>query len=342
MIKTVDLFKTDFFKNISFAFDNGVLCILSKKPERSAALLETLAGIKFADGGEVKGIKKVSYLPKGSPLPLAITAKEYIDFIQGIKKVKELSEKISDIIESFSEKRIEFLSNFERFTLCIASSLIGDPDLIISEDPYYNLSYDEYGDLKFLIKSVSEDVPVIFSSSSVFECKEISNKLLVMSAGNQIYFGDTKTLFSTDIHETDIICLIRGEKESINAALSRFNPEITETVRENIYCVNVKKIAMFKAAETRNKIKKQLTKAKLPLLELRSDKEALLNIIGELTEKDKAKRSEYEENKPSKITKITKSLISFNHDDDNETEKEDTEIEESIKAEDTFDFSEDE
>ena len=50
-LKVNGLCKKDVFKNIAFSIDSGILCVLSKKPERSSALLDTLVGVKKADGG---------------------------------------------------------------------------------------------------------------------------------------------------------------------------------------------------------------------------------------------------------------------------------------------------
>lgn len=319
-LKVNGLYKKDVFKNITFSLDSGILCVLSKKPERSSALLDTLVGVKKADGGEILGNDNAAYLSKGSPLPGCLTVKEYLSFILKIKKVTEIPETVLDITEEFSEKTIEKLSSLERVSLGIAAALIGNSCFIALEEPYSDLTFDEYGDFKQLIRSVSEETPVIFSSSSVFECKEISDKTLVLSTGSQIYFGDTKTLFDADINETDISCLIKGDKEIIIACLERYSPEVEETVREDIYSVTVKRVPMFRAAETRSRIKKALTKTRLSLLEMRSEKEALLNIIGELSESDRKKRAEYDESVSVKTVKISRSLVVFSHDEDDDGE----------------------
>ncbi len=319
--KVNGLYKTDVFKNIEFALESGVLCVLSKKPERSSALLDTLVGVKAADGGEIFGNEGAAYIPKGAPLPSYLTVKEYLCFVLKIKNETELPEKVLEITEDFYEKVIETLSPLERLSLGVAASLIGNPSVIALEEPYRDLTFDEYGDFKQLIFSVSEKTPVIFSSSSVFECKEISDKALVLSTGSQIYFGETKALFETDINKTDVCCLIKGDEKAIIATIERYSPEIKETVREGVYLVTVKDVPMFRAAETRSRIKKQLSKARLSLLEIRSEKEALFNIIGELTECDRKKRAEYEESASLKATKITRSLISFSHDEDSEDDE---------------------
>jgi len=331
MIKASDLFKADIYNNVSFELSEGVLAVLSKKSERSSVLLDTIARVKTADGGELSGNESAAYLSKGCPLPRDITASEYLDFILKVKKRDTPPEKIFALTEEISGKVISSLSALERLTLGVAASLIGDPDVIVIEEPYYGLSYEEYGDLKELLSSVSEEVPIVFSTLSVYECKEISDKIVVLSAGSQVYFGDTKALFETDINETDICCLIKGDKETIIEALERYSPEVTETVRAEIYSVTVKSVPMFRAAETRARIKKLLTKARLSLLEIRSEKEALLNIIGELTENDKKKQREYEESIPREITKITSSLVAFSHDDDGDEDVEDDEDSEELE-----------
>ncbi len=341
IFKVNGLYKTDVFKNIAFELDGGVLCVLSKKPERSSALLDTLVSVKSADGGEILGNENAAYLSKGAPLPRCLTAKEYLSFVLKLKKETSFPEKTLDITENFREKTIETLSPFERLSLGVAASLIGNPSVIALEEPYFDLSYEEYGDLKALLLSVSEEIPVIFSSSSVFECKEISNKTLVLSAGSQIYFGDTKTLFETDINETDISCLIKGNKEAVTASLERYCPEIEETVRAEIYLVTVKSVPMFRAAETRSRIKKLLSKARLSLLEIKSEKEALLNIIGELSESDRKKRAEYDESVSAKTAKITRSLVAFSHDEDEEeADTEEWEAADGIELQNSDEFSE--
>ena len=319
MIKADNLFKADAFNNISFETDSGILCVLSKKAERSSALLDTLVGVKKADGGELSGIESAGYLSRGCPLPKNITADEYIKLVSDVKNRAVVPEKTVSLTEEFSNEYIASLSALERITLGVAAALIGNPSVIALEEPYHGLSYEEYGDLKELLLSVSAEVPVVFSSGSVFESKEISDKILVMSSGNQVYFGKTETLFENEINETDICCLVKGEEETIIAVLEKFYPIIEDTTRQDVYSVTVKGVPMFKASEARAKIKKALSKAKISLLEIKSDREALLNIIGELTDKDRRKKAELDEIKPEKVTKITKNLVAFSHDEDEES-----------------------
>lgn len=326
MIKADSLFKAGAFKDISFELSGGVLCVLSKKPERSSALLDTLAGVRHADGGRLFGTENAAYLAKHCPLPQRLKVSEYLDLVSSLRGNAEIPERVSELTEELLKAEIGSLSALERLTVGLSASLIGEPSVIVLEDPYAGLGYDDHGELKLLISAVAEELPVIFSSSSVFECKEISDKTLVMSGEGQIYFGGTQVLFDTDIKETDITCLIKGEREKIISSLERFSPEVAETVRENVFSVSVKSVPMFKAAETRSKIKKQLSKARLSLLEISSEKEALLNIIAELDEKDRKKRSEYEESKPLKIEKITKELISFSHGDDIDAEAPESDV----------------
>ena len=317
MIKADNLFKANAFGNISFEFESGILCVLSKKPERSSALLDALVGIKKSEG-VLSGVESAGYISKGCPLPRAITANEYLSFVSSLKNNASPPELTLSLTEEFSETYIASLSALERITLAVAAALIGKPSLIAIEEPYYGLNYEEYGDLKELLITVSKEVPIVFSSGSVFESKEISDTILVMSSGNQIYYGQTKALFETEINETDICCLIKSEKETIMASLERFSPIIEETTRQDIYSVTVKNVPMFKAAETRARIKKTLSKARISLLEIKSDREALLNVIGELSENDRKRKSEYDEVKPTKVTKITQNLVAFSHDEEDE------------------------
>ena len=341
MIKIASLFKKDVYKNVSFELECGVLCVLSKKPERSSALLDTLVGVRKADGGEITGVENAAYIAKGAPLPEGLTAREYLKLVSGMAGKTYVQPTVEDLTEDIPlEYSISSLTPLERLRLAVAAPMVYEPQLVVIEEPYYGLSAEDYGELKEFIHTVSEFVPVVFSSSSVFESKELSSKTLVLSTGSQIFFGDTETLYGTEINETDVVCIVKGEKEDILSALERYSPEIEETVREGVYCVTVKAVPIFRAAETRGRIKKLLSKARLSLLDISSEKEALLNIIGELSENDKKKRAEIEAKKTEKIkvTKITGSLIAFNHDgEDEESEEED-----DTQGEDEEDYSDEE
>ena len=188
MITVNALQKNDAFKDISFELESGVLAVLSKKAERSSLLLDALAGFKKADCGSLSGNENVAYIAKGAPLPKTLTAEEYLKFVVSVKGISKIPENVLTLVEDFFDAEIGRISSVERMTLGVAGALIGKPDVIILEAPYFGLYYEEYGDLRELLRLVSEDVPVIFSSSSVFECKEIIDKIFVMSSGTQIYF----------------------------------------------------------------------------------------------------------------------------------------------------------
>ena len=341
MIKVGSLFKNDVYKNVSFELECGSLCILSKKPERSSALLDTLAGVKKADGGETDGIDKAAYVPKGAPLPENLTVREYLKLANSMSGMSYMHSTVEKLTEDIPmDFMISSLTPLERLIVAVAAPLAYRPKLVAIEEPYYGLSVEDYGELKEFIRSVSELVPVVFTSSSVFESKELSDKTLVLSTGNQIYFGDTETLYGTEISETDIVCIVKGEKQDVLTALERYSPEIEETVRDGVYCVTVKAVPIFRAAETRGRIKKLLSKARISLFDISSEKEALLNIIGELSENDRKKKAEIEAKKTEKIkmTKITGSLIAFNHDGDDDVDDEGSDAED----EDSEDYSDEE
>ncbi len=148
--------------------------------------------------------KLVGYLPELPPLYMDQTVREYLYFVaraKGLKK-QDIQTGIERVIEEthiedVSDKIIKHLSKGYRQRVGIAQALLGNPEIIILDEPTVGLDPAQIIEIRDLIKNLGEKHTVILSSHILSEIQAVCDEVLIIHKGKLVAFDKMENLGQT-------------------------------------------------------------------------------------------------------------------------------------------------
>lgn len=135
----------------------------------------------------------IGYLPEHNPLYLEMYVREYLAFIGAVHgiKGKKLKSRIEEVInlcglQKEHNKKIEALSKGYRQRVGLAQALIHDPKVLILDEPTTGLDPNQIIEIRNLIKSISKDKTVIFSTHIMQEVQALCDRVVVINNGKLV------------------------------------------------------------------------------------------------------------------------------------------------------------
>lgn len=185
--------KQQVLKDISLEIPSGqVLGLLGPNGAGKSTLMKILIGLWKPDAGHVEAPSNIGYLPENNPLYEDMYVVEYLLFMARITmrdaSAKEQKERVENLIERVGltperHKHIRALSKGYRQRVGLAQALIGDPDLLILDEPTTGLDPNQLVDIRNLIRQVGKDRTVILSTHIMQEVREMCDRVVVLSQG---------------------------------------------------------------------------------------------------------------------------------------------------------------
>ena len=189
--------------NVSFDVKKGeVLGFLGPNGAGKSTAMNIITGYISATGGTVTvdGIdisenpieakKRIGYLPELPPLYQDMTVWEYLSFVYNLKGVKtdNKNKHITDILDTVrisdvSKRKIANLSKGYRQRVGLAGALVGDPQVLILDEPTVGLDPKQIVEVRNVIKSLGETKTVILSSHILSEISEICDRVIIINKG---------------------------------------------------------------------------------------------------------------------------------------------------------------
>lgn len=199
--------KQQVLKDISLEIPSGqVLGLLGPNGAGKSTLMKILIGLWKPDAGSVEAPSNIGYLPENNPLYEDMYVVEYLLFMARITmcdaSAKEQKERVENLIERVGlaperHKHIRALSKGYRQRVGLAQALIGDPDLLILDEPTTGLDPNQLVDIRNLIRQVGKDRTVILSTHIMQEVREMCDRVVVLSQG--VIQADQATEDITDL-----------------------------------------------------------------------------------------------------------------------------------------------
>ena len=153
----------------------------------------------FEEADEAK--RKIGYLPEQPPLYMQETPKEYLQFVGEAKGLRgqALIQQVESVIETVKiedvqHRRISDLSKGYKQRVGIAQALLGNPEIIILDEPTVGLDPIQIIEIRDLIQSLGKDHTVILSSHILSEVQAICEKILIISHGKLVAFDEPDKL----------------------------------------------------------------------------------------------------------------------------------------------------
>ena len=162
-----------------------VLGLLGPNGAGKSTLMKILIGLWKADSGEVHVPERIGYLPENNPLYEEMYVTEYLQFMAGLTKAKENIDTLIERVGLTPErhKHIRELSKGYRQRVGLAQALLGDPELLILDEPTTGLDPNQLVEIRSLIKNMGKERTVILSTHIMQEVREMCDRVVILNHG---------------------------------------------------------------------------------------------------------------------------------------------------------------
>lgn len=200
--------------NISFTIDEGeIVGLLGPNGAGKSTTMNMLTGFIEQTEGEIiidgynmlkkpkKAKKEIGYMPEGVPLYMDLTVREFVNYMAEIKKVdrKIRKDKVQEIIgqtglKDVQKKLIRNLSRGYKQRVSMAGALVGEPKILILDEPTVGLDPKQITEIRNLIKELGKTHTVILSSHILSEVSQICNKVIIINKGKIVAIDTPENL----------------------------------------------------------------------------------------------------------------------------------------------------
>ena len=220
----------------------------------------------------------IGYLPEHPPLYMNESAEDYLRFVGEAKGLRglELNAQIREVvektgIENVKHRRISQLSKGYKQRVGIAQALLGNPKVIILDEPTVGLDPIQIIEIRELIMELGKTHTVIFSSHILSEVQAICDQILMIAKGKLVAFGsadelqkqlsgDNEIVLTTDALDAELREIVSGIEEITDITTGATEPELTvahiRSSHENIYDLSA---AVFRAFAGSGKLILEMT-----------------------------------------------------------------------------------
>ena len=196
--------------DVSFTVEKGeILGFLGRNGAGKSTTMNIITGYISATSGSVQldGYdilehprefkRRIGYLPEQPPVYLDMTVDEYLRFVASIKDVRrsQTASHLSDItgmmgLGDVRSRLIRNLSKGYRQRVGMAQALVGNPEVVILDEPTVGLDPSQIIDIRGLIRDLGKDHTIILSSHILHEVADVCGRLVIISQG-RIVAADT-------------------------------------------------------------------------------------------------------------------------------------------------------
>ncbi|OUP60113.1 ABC transporter ATP-binding protein [Butyricicoccus pullicaecorum] len=258
--------------------------------------LAPTSGTVIVDGMDLqqepeKVKQRIGYLPELPPLYPEMTVREYLTFAAKLKKVPRL-EQLQQVVQAMSktglleeqDHLIRTLSKGYRQRVGLAATLLGNPDVVILDEPTVGLDPRQILEIRDLIRSLREEHVVILSSHILSEVSAVCDYIFILSHG-KLVASDTPENLEAQLHAGGALCAsVRATPEEMRTLCSAMLPGIPVEISAGARAGQTE--LRFGAVDDRvtEDFFYACAEAKKPILKLEREKASLEEIFLELTD----------------------------------------------------------
>ena len=228
--------------DVSFKIRNGrIYGFLGPNGAGKSTTMNIIAGCLAATDGTVlingcdicndpiEAKKQIGYLPEIPPLYADMTPGEYLRFVAEAKGVKDtkLDKQVNEVMEltgitHMKNRLISGLSKGYKQRVGIAQAMLGNPDIIILDEPTVGLDPQQIIDIRALIRKLGETKTVILSSHILAEIREVCDHIIIISRGKVVADCSLDELESRAGDSNTLHMSIKGSRDAILEVLATY------------------------------------------------------------------------------------------------------------------------
>ncbi|HZK08220.1 MAG TPA: gliding motility-associated ABC transporter ATP-binding subunit GldA [Bacteroidales bacterium] len=198
--------------DVSFTIEPGnIVGLLGPNGAGKSTMMKILTGFIPASSGAatINGMdvlennlevrRLVGYLPENNPLYHEMYVKEYLEFVAGIYKLKNVKQRVDEMIELTGitpeyRKRIGALSKGYRQRVGLAQALIHDPEILILDEPTSGLDPNQLLEIRQLIQQIGRRKTVMLSTHIMQEVTQLCQRVIIINNGKIVADDTTANL----------------------------------------------------------------------------------------------------------------------------------------------------
>lgn len=276
--------------NISFDVKDGeIVGFLGPNGAGKSTTMNMITGFIEPTNGQIvingndisrkpkKAKKDIGYMPENVPLYYELTAKEFVKYMAELKMVKrdirkqEVDRVIKEVgLEEVQNKLIRNLSRGYKQRVSLAGALIGNPDVIILDEPTVGLDPKQITEIRSLIKKLGRKHTVILSSHILSEISQICERVIIINKGKIIAVDTPENLEKATKEKNNISIIVEDPKDNMKTLKEKIKQiESVELIKDNNDGTKQYMVTCSSSTDLRKKLFEVLPKEEIVIFELK-------------------------------------------------------------------------
>ncbi len=238
-----------------------------------------------------KAKREIGYMPEGVPLYTDLTVKEFVTYMAEIKRVdrKTRKERVEKIIEQtglkdVEKKLIKNLSRGYKQRVSMAGALVGEPKILILDEPTVGLDPKQITEIRNLIKELGKTHTVILSSHILSEVSQICNKVIIINKGKIVAIDTPENLENKVSNKNCIYVTVEDTEDKMKDIKDKIKDiDKLELIKENEDGTKEYMIESKEGIDLRKMLFTELAKENITIFEMKKAdstlEEAFMKVI---------------------------------------------------------------
>ena len=239
-----------------------------------------------------KAKSQIGYMPEGVPLYSDLTVKEFVNYMAELKRVdrKVRKERVEKIIEQTGLKNVENkltrnLSRGYKQRVSMAGALVGEPKILILDEPTVGLDPKQITEIRNLIKDLGKTHTIILSSHILSEVSQICNKVIIINKGKIVAVDTPENLENKVSNNNMIYVTVEDKDNKIESVKEKVQGiEKIELIKNNEDGTKEYVIETAKDTDIRKEIFAELAKENITIFEMKKADSTLEDAFMKLIE----------------------------------------------------------
>lgn len=265
--------------------------------------IEPTTGQIIVNGNDIskrprKAKKEIGYMPENVPLYYELTAKEFVSYMAELKLVKrsERKQEVEKVLketglEDVKNKLIRNLSRGYKQRVSMAGALVGNPDVIILDEPTVGLDPKQITEIRSLIKELGKNHTVILSTHILSEVSQICERVIIINKGKIVAIDTPENLEKTTREKNGIMVTVEDPKDNMSHLKDNIKEiDSVELVKDNEDGTKQYLITTSTDMDLRKPLFEVLPKEEIVIFELRKTETTLEDAFIKLIDTEKEEK----------------------------------------------------